>query len=127
MDKDAYIKQLEEEIIQLKKRIEELERLLGMNSRNSSKPPSTNPPGMSVVLPKRRRKKRGARKGHEPHLRELLPPEKVTRRIELEPQVCPCGGTAFEKTPKFEVNILALQRGKTYNRIAFSQFALERL
>ena len=34
MDKDAYIKQLEEEIIQLKKRIEELERLLGMNSRN---------------------------------------------------------------------------------------------
>lgn len=127
MDKDAYIKQLEEEIIQLKKRIEELERLLGMNSRNSSKPPSTNPPGMSVVLPKRRRKKRGARKGHEPHLRELLPPEKVTRRIELEPQVCPCGGTAFEKTPKFEVNILALQRGKTYNRIAFSQFALKRL
>ena len=56
MDKDAYIKQLENKIIELEKRIEELERLLGMNSRNSSKPPSSDPPGMSVVLPKRRRK-----------------------------------------------------------------------
>ena len=98
MDKDAYIKQLEEENARLKKRIEELERLLGMNSRNSSKPPSTDPPGISAVLPKRRRKKRGAKNGHQPHLRELLPPEKVTQRIELNPQVCPCGGTDFEKT-----------------------------
>jgi len=98
MDKDAYIKHLEEENARLKKRIEELERLLGMNSKNSSKPPSCDPPGISTVLPKQRRKKRGAKNGHQPHLRELLPPEKVTRRIELEPQVCPCGGTAFEKT-----------------------------
>ena len=40
MDKDEYIKQLENKIIQLEKRIEELERLLGMNLQNSSKPPS---------------------------------------------------------------------------------------
>jgi len=98
MDKDAYIKHLEEENARLKKRIEELERLLGMNSKNSSKPPSCDPPGISTVLPKRRRKKRGAKNGHQPYLRELLPPEKVTRRIELEPEVCPCGGTDFEKT-----------------------------
>ena len=71
MDKDAYIKQLEEEIVQLKKRIEELERLLGMNSGNSSKPPSSDPPGMSVISPKRRRKKRGARNGHQPFMRNL--------------------------------------------------------
>ena len=67
MDKDAYIKQLEDEIVELKKRIEELERLLGMNSQNSSKPPSTNPPGVSAVLPRRRRRKRGAKNGHQPH------------------------------------------------------------
>ena len=104
MDKDAYIKQLEEEKAQLKKRIEqlerrieELERLLGINSRNSSKPPSSDPPAISAILPKRRRKKRGAKKGHQPYLRELLPPEKVTQRIELNPQVCPCGSTDFEK------------------------------
>ncbi len=58
MDKDAYIKQLETEnaelkkrITMLEKRIEEFERLLGMNSKNSSKPPSSDPPGMSVALP----------------------------------------------------------------------------
>jgi len=32
MDKDAYIKQLEKENAELKKRIEELERILRMNS-----------------------------------------------------------------------------------------------
>ncbi|MFH1613746.1 MAG: IS66 family transposase zinc-finger binding domain-containing protein [Planctomycetota bacterium] len=60
MDKDAYIKQLEEENTFLKKR--------------------------------------GARNGHQPHLRELLPPERVTHHIELKPEVCPCGGTNLEKT-----------------------------
>ena len=76
MDKDAYIKHLEKENTELKKcvekletRIEELERLLGMNSKNSSKPPSSNPPGMPAELPRRRRKKRGARNGHQPHLK----------------------------------------------------------
>lgn len=98
MDKDAYIKHLEEENARLKERIEELERLLGMNSKNSSKPPSSDPPTVSPVWPKRQRKKRGAKSGHPPYLRELLPPEKVTQRIELNPQVCPCGSTNLEKT-----------------------------
>ena len=98
MDKDAYIKHLEEEIIQLEKRIEELERLLGMNSKNSSKPPSSDPPSISVVLPKRRRKKRGARKGHEPHLRKLLPQEFVKKHFHLKPEVCTCGSTNLEET-----------------------------
>ena len=98
MDKDAYIKQLEEENAALKKRIEELERRLGMNSQNSSKPPSTDPPDTATVLPRRLRKKRGARKGHLPHLRALLPPQLVTKRIELCPQGCPCGSTRLEKT-----------------------------
>ena len=65
MDKDVYIKHLEEENARLKNRIEELERRLadleprlGMNSRNSSKPPSSDMPGVSGPLPRRRRKKR---------------------------------------------------------------------
>ena len=105
MDKDAYIKQLEaenaalkERIKTLEKRLEELERRLGMNSQNSSKPPSSDPPGTAVVLPQRRRKKRGARKGHPPHLRSLLPPEKVTERIELVPEACLCGCVHLEET-----------------------------
>ena len=99
MDKDAYIEQLEEEIIQLKKRIEELERLLGMNSQNSSKPPSSDPPGMTTALPRKlRRKKRGARNGHQRHLRELMPEEFIKKHIPLKPQVCTCGSTNIEET-----------------------------
>jgi len=98
MDKDAYIKQLEDRIIQLEKRIEELERLLGMNSGNSSKPPSFDPPGMSNEQPRRRRKKRGARNGHQPHLRELMPEKFVKKHIHLKPQTCTCGSTNLEQT-----------------------------
>lgn len=106
MDKDAYIKSLEKKIEMLEKRVEQmqkhidnLEQRLGMNSQNSSKPPSTDPPGTTVVLPRKlRRKKRGARKGHQPHLRSLLPSEKVTERIELVPDRCLCGGIHLKKT-----------------------------
>ena len=73
MDKDAYIEQLEKENAELKKRIEQLERLLGMNSSNSSKPPSSDPRQIAAALPRRRGKKRGAKKGHPPHLKALLP------------------------------------------------------
>ena len=112
MDKDAYIKQLEAEntalkqrietlekrLEQMQKHIEHLERRLGTNSKNSSQPPSSDPPGALTVPAKRVRKKRGARKGHPPHLRSLLPPEKVTQRIELVPEVCLCGCAHLEKT-----------------------------
>lgn len=98
MGKDAYIKQLETQNSELKKRIEELERLLGINSKNSSKPPSSDPLGMSVALPKRRCKKRGARKGHQPHLRELLPQEFVKKHFHLKPEMCTCGSTNLEET-----------------------------
>jgi transposase len=100
MDKDAYIKQLENKIIELEKRIEELERLLGMNSRNSSKPPSSDPPGMSAELPRHRRKKRGAKNGHQPFMTELLPADKVTHRVEMKPQVCHCGSANLEEIKK---------------------------
>ena len=105
MDKDAYIKQLEEENAQLRqcvkkmeKRIEELERQLGMNSKNSSMPPSSDPPGMPVELPKHRRKKRGARNGHQPYLKELLPQEFVKKHIPLKAKVCTCGSANLKDT-----------------------------
>lgn len=98
MDKDAYIKQLENKIIQLEKRIEELERLLGMNSKNSSKPPSSDSPGTPAELPKNRHKKRGARNGHQPHLRAFLPQEFVKKHIHLKPDVCTCGSTNLKDT-----------------------------
>jgi len=61
-DKDKYIKQLEDKIALLEDRIKELERMLGINSQNSSKPPSSD--GPEVLQPRTRgkiRRKRGAR------------------------------------------------------------------
>ena len=105
MDKDVYIKQLENKVVELEKRIEtlekyieKLEKFLGMNSKNSSKPPSSDPPGMPAESPKHRRKKRGAKNGHQPHLKSLLPQEFVKKHIHLKPDVCTCGGTNLKDT-----------------------------
>ena len=77
--KDELVKCLQKENAQLNTRVRELERLLGMNSRNSSKPPSSDPPSAPKKSAPKRRKKRDAKKGYEPHLKEMLPPDKVNR------------------------------------------------
>ena len=108
-DKDAYIKHLENENAELRKRVaaleaevNEIKRKLGVNSHNSSKPPSSDGPGVSQVGPKdsigkQGKKKRGAQKGHDPHLRKLIPPEDVTRFVPHEPQACICGWQDLEE------------------------------
>ena len=99
-DKDALIEKLQKENEELKKRIQELERLVGMNSRNSSRPPSSdfgaNSKPQDKKRKKARRKKQGAQKGHEPHVRELLPTEDVTETFDLYPEHCTCGCTDLE-------------------------------
>jgi len=47
---------LEKENAELKKHIEELEQILGMNSKDSSKPLSSGLQGIYLVQPKRRHK-----------------------------------------------------------------------
>ncbi len=96
--KDKYIKQLEDKIATLEARIKELERLLGINSQNSSKPPSSD--GPEVTRPRTRgkvRRKRGARKGHEPHMRKQFGPEDVTKTIPHKPHACTCGCEDLEE------------------------------
>jgi len=70
-------------------RIAGLEARLGTNSRNSSKPPSSDPPN-AAARPKRppSARKRGAQPGHPGTSRPLLPPDKVTRTIDLKPETC---------------------------------------
>lgn len=97
-DKDNYIKQLEDKIAMLEARIQELERLLGINSQNSSKPPSSD--GPEVPKPRKRgkvRRKRGAKKGHKPHMRKQFPPEEVTKFVPHEPHACTCGCQDLEE------------------------------
>jgi transposase len=94
--KDALIEHLQKENAELKARLKKLERLLGMNSQNSSKPPSSDPPNASKQSAPKRRKKRGAKKGHAPHLKEMLPPDMVNQRHAIEPESCPdCDGDHF--------------------------------
>lgn len=79
------------EIVRLKARVADLETQLGQNSSNSHKPPSTDPPGARPPKPGTG-KKRGGQPGHKPNRREMLPPERVTRRTAVKPSACKCCG-----------------------------------
>jgi len=66
----------------------------GQNSANSSRPPSTDPPG-APARPRRRRsgRKRGGQPGHPAQQRALLPPERISQVVSLKPTGCRrCGG-----------------------------------
>ena len=61
---------------------------LRQNSRNSSKPPSSDPPGTERPTADGSRRKRGGQRGHEPSRRELLPPERVDKFEDHWPSIC---------------------------------------
>jgi len=80
-------------VITLLERLERLEERVNQTSRNSSKPPSSDPP--SVVRPSRlpSGRKAGGQPGHVGHGRELKCVEQVDHLIELKPTACAqCGG-----------------------------------
>lgn len=82
-------------ILNLEKRIEELEARLNMNSRNSSKPPSSD--GLNKPSPKSLRKKsgrtRGGQPGHEGKTLEQVQNPDQSHELKLER--CPDSGTAL--------------------------------
>ena len=67
------VHQLREENRQLKERIQKLEECLGLNSQNSSKPPSSD------QKKNKQKPKGGAVKGHQGHHRKRV--EEVDKRI----------------------------------------------
>ncbi len=88
-ERDARIAKQEARIAELEKRFAELEARLGVNSSNSSVPPSANPLGApKPVIKKKSGRKRGGQPGHPPHLRELLPLERVARFKKFIPKEC---------------------------------------
>ena len=78
----ARVEQLEAENRDLKAR-------LGLNSSNSSKPPSTDPPThkRKPPLPPSARKC-GGQPGHRRHDRPLVPPDQVDEVVECRPSHC---------------------------------------
>jgi transposase len=89
---DRQIQQLSERVARQDERIAQLERRLNRSSRNSSAPPSADPPGST---PKRENdssgRKQGAQPGHEGSGRPLLPAWAVDETIEHWPDRCRCG------------------------------------
>lgn len=90
----ARIEQQASRIAQLEARIKELEAQLRSTSRNSSKPPSADPPGTPPRKSEPTGRKPGGQPGHKGHKRELLPPDKVSEVVAVPvPEHCPgCAG-----------------------------------
>jgi len=98
----AQIAELSARLAQQEERIAELEQRLNRNSRNSSLPPSQDPPG---APPRPRQaasgRRPGAQPGHPGRGRRLVPIDSVDELIDHWPARCACGHrfTAAERTP----------------------------
>ena len=88
----AQVALIEAQLSKQEGRIAELERRLSRNSKNSSLPPSHDPPEAS---PRRQARSsgctRGGQPGHKGHGRHLAPIEAVDEVIDHWPTRCPCG------------------------------------
>ena len=82
---------LEAEVRQLRRQIKELKARLALNSRNSSKPPSTD--GLAKPAPKSLRQKTGRRPGGQPgHAGRTLQPVRHPDHLQVHLlDRCPCG------------------------------------
>jgi transposase len=83
-------RELQRRVAELEALVRDLHARLGTNASNSSLPPSANPPQAPkpVVKPKSKRKP-GGQPGHPPHLKQLLPPERVAHVTAFVPTECP--------------------------------------
>jgi transposase len=88
---DEQLRRLEQRVGQQDERIASLERRLGRSSRNSSQPPSADPPGAPPRSKSPTGRKQGAQPGHEGKGRPLLPSWAVDEIVEHWPTACDCG------------------------------------
>ena len=84
----AALEALETRLHSLQEQVQTLEEQLNQTSRNSSRPPSSDPPGSP--RPKRRasQRRRGGQPGHRGHTRRLIPVEEVAEVVSLKPERC---------------------------------------
>jgi len=88
--------QLKEENKKLSLRLLEIEERLNTNSSNSSKAPSQDPFRETKQSSSSGRKP-GGQPGHPAATRKMLPPDEVSRMIEIRPEICSrCGEVMTE-------------------------------
>lgn len=98
----SVIEALSAQIGQMREQVSALQEQLKLNSRNSSKPPSSDGPGQGGNRAARRAsgRQRGAQPGHKGHYREMLAAEQVGQIHECRPpEVCECGGPVTAGRP----------------------------
>src|SRR5437667_6048264 len=83
-------RELQRRVAELEALVRDLQARLGANASNSSLPPSANPlqAPKPVVKPKSKRQP-GAQPGRPPHLKQLLPPERIDHVTAFVPTECP--------------------------------------
>lgn len=89
--RDLEIADLKALVARLLARVTQLEAevaRLRQNSSNSSKPPSSDPPGVPRREGEPSDRRRGGQPGHKHHKRELLPAEQVSKVVECVPPRC---------------------------------------
>jgi transposase len=80
---------LEEQLRALEAQLRELLGKLKTDASNSSTPPSANPLGADKPVKKKKsERQRGGQPDHPPHLKQLLPAERVTRTEHFVPKTC---------------------------------------
>jgi len=100
---EQHVSMLTEQVAMLMKHVAELTEKLGQNSRNSHLPPSSDSPGDREQRRGKKKsksgRKRGGQPGHQGSHRELLPPEKVTKFVDLFPPECENCWTSLPRVP----------------------------
>ena len=89
------IGKLWDSVIEQDQRLKQLQERLKLNSRNSSKPPSSDSPGTPPAPRTRPRsgKRLGGQPGHKGSYRAMLPSNEVNHVVHCPPpQQCSCGG-----------------------------------
>jgi transposase len=96
-----FVVQLLAVIQQQTARIAALEAWLSQHSRNSDRPPSSDPPFVKRPSSSPTRGTSGAKPGHPGHHQALLAPTEV---IEVTPDVCACGQQEFPATTPYHTH-----------------------
>jgi transposase len=85
----ALVAELLAQIADLQAKVRDLEARLGQNASNSSLPPSANPSAApKPVVKKPTGRPSGGQPGHEPHPRQRLAAERVTKVVRFVPKEC---------------------------------------
>jgi transposase len=95
---EAYITALEQAVAALSARMLELEARLAQTSRNSSRPPSSDPPGTAHAQASPQGRRPGGQAGHPGRCRALLDPEAVAVIVACVPEQCADCGAALPTT-----------------------------